>query len=697
MFRLARSIVRYRSLLATLTSRELKARYRGSVLGYFWSLVNPLLLLSVYTFVFSQIFEPRDDVSPYGLFLATGIFPWLWLSASWVEGTQALSANAGLIRKAAFPAELLPIVAVFANLAHFALSLPVISGAIWIYGFQDYDIGGWPALLAPLIALIMLPLVAGLALGFSALNAHFKDVKDILANLLTLLFFMTPILYTLQVLEEHRVIHWVVAHNPLTPFIRAFQVSIFHGEWPLPGLWIDMAIVSLVTWALGAWVFDRLSDTLVEAVWVDNLSKLYRRTAAGHHLRTLKSALLERSLVKGLRSEDAIPALTEISFSVEKGEAVGLIGSNGSGKSTLLKTVAGILKPTSGSIEVAGRVAALIELGAGFHPEISGRENVYINGAVLGLGRREVDRRFDEIVEFSGLADFIDEPVKNYSSGMYVRLGFAVAIHTDPDILMVDEVLAVGDEAFSHRCLRRIEEFLAAGKTLLLVSHSLTLIEEVCDRALWLESGTLRESGLPRRVVDAYRESIAAAEGQAHQQAKEEREQIDSSRGAGEQEPPEALRWGSGEVVIEQVKVLVDDKERYFFQTGDAVGFEIVFRGQRSFEDFVFGIAIKTPRGVECWGTNTDLEGYLPQRLAAGQVTVRIDCPNLRLGAGEYLVDVAVHARDGTPYDYRRQLVGFSVTGSTGGVGVYSPEHAWTFSDGIEWSEPDDATDNDLG
>lgn len=425
------------------------------------------------------------------------------------------------------------------------------------------------------------------------------------------------------------------------------------------------------------------------AIEVQGLSKLYRRTTAGHQLRTLKSALLERSLVKGLTSEEAIPALTDITFSVDRGEAVGLIGSNGSGKSTLLKTVAGILKPTDGSIRVDGRIAALIELGAGFHPEISGRENIFINGAVLGLSRRQLERRFDEIVEFSGLGDFIDEPVKNYSSGMYVRLGFAVAIHTDPDILMVDEVLAVGDEAFSHRCIRRIEEFLAAGKTLLLVSHSLSLIEDVCDRALWLEKGRLQESGLPRRIVDIYRESIAEAEGQAHQQAKEEREEIDPSLESEGDEPEEALRWGSGEAVIEQIKLFADGVERYHFQTGEAIRFEITSRAHRDFDDFVFGIAIRTPRGVECWGTNTDLEGFLPQRLERGVVKVGIDCPNLRLGPGEYLIDVAVHARDGTPYDYRRQLVSLSVTSSQRGVGTYFPEHEWSFSKGIEWQTVD--------
>ena len=423
------------------------------------------------------------------------------------------------------------------------------------------------------------------------------------------------------------------------------------------------------------------AEAVKTAIRVEGLSKLYRRTTAGHRLRTLKSALLERSLVGGLRPEDAIPALAEVSFTVAEGEAVGVIGANGSGKSTLLKTLAGILKPTAGKVRVDGRVAALIELGAGFHPEISGRENIFINGAVLGLSRREVRRRYDDIVEFSGLADFIDEPVKNYSSGMYVRLGFAVAIHTDPDVLLVDEVLAVGDEAFSHRCLRRIESFLRRGKTLVLVSHSLSLIEDLCDRALWLEGGRLRASGLPRRVADAYRASVAEAEGRAHRETKEQREDLE------QQEEEEKLRWGSGEAEIERLRILAGGEERYHLETGEAVTFEIAARAHRPFDDFVFGIAVRTPRGVDCWGTNTDLEGYAPQNLVEGRATVRIVCPELRLGPGDYLVDVAVHARDGTPYDYRRRLASFTVTAAHGGVGIYFPRHHWSFAGGVSWRQ----------
>ena len=252
-----------------------------------------------------------------------------------------------------------------------------------------------------------------------------------------------------------------------------------------------------------------------------------------------------------------------------------MIGGNGSGKSTLLKLVAGMLKPTTGRITVAGRVAALIELGAGFHPEISGRENVFINGAVLGLTRKQIERRYAEIVEFSGLGDFMEEPVKNYSSGMYVRLGFAVAVNTDPDVLLVDEVLAVGDEAFAHRCLRRIEEFLAAGKTLLLVSHSLDLVEGVCDRVLWLDNGRQRLVGEPRRVIDAYRQEVAEREGEEHLAAKRQREQ------SGE-EVSEELRWGSREAEIVALRMLAGGEERYLVTTGEDVVFEIRARAAQA-------------------------------------------------------------------------------------------------------------------
>ncbi len=267
MLEAARSLIKYRSLLATLTSRELKARYRGSVMGYLWSLANPLLLILVYSFVFSTVFKPKfGDVDYYSLYLITGLFPFIWLQTSLMEGAGSLLANAGLIRKATFPTELLPAVPGLANLVHFFFALPVIAGAFVYVRWQGGAVGGPTALLVPLVILFQLPLVLGLSMGLAALNAHFKDVKDILANLLTLLFFTTPILYTLETLQEHPWVQKAVLANPLTPYTLAYQDLLYHGRIPQPGQWLVLLVLGLLGWFAGTWLHGRLRDTLVEAV-----------------------------------------------------------------------------------------------------------------------------------------------------------------------------------------------------------------------------------------------------------------------------------------------------------------------------------------------------------------------------------------------------------------------------------------------
>jgi lipopolysaccharide transport system permease protein len=266
MIAAARELHRYRGLLATLVSRELKARYRGSVLGFFWSLVNPALMLAVYSLVFGVVMPARGSLpQPYAVFLVTGLFPWIWVSSSLLEGATSLLSNAGLLRKAVFPASVLPVVPVFAGLAHFLLALPVLAGAFLIARLLGYEVGGWTVVLFPLIVLLELPLVGGLALGLGALNVHFKDVRDIVANLLTLLFFLTPIIYPLDSIP-FRPLWWIVRLNPFTPFTLAFQQVWFFEVVPDVTLWAQMIVVALVGWALGSWLFRRLSDTLVEAV-----------------------------------------------------------------------------------------------------------------------------------------------------------------------------------------------------------------------------------------------------------------------------------------------------------------------------------------------------------------------------------------------------------------------------------------------
>src|SRR5574339_345924 len=374
---------------------------------------------------------------------------------------------------------------------------------------------------------------------------------------------------------------------------------------------------------------------MANAIELTNASKVYRRFAHRKQFATLKSALLSRSLVRDLKPEETFTALSNVSITVPKGQTLGVIGRNGSGKSTMLKLVAGITKPTSGTVTVRGRISALIELGAGFHPEISGRENVFINGIMLGLSKREIGRRFDEIVEFAELRDFIEEPVKTYSSGMYMRLGFAVAIHVDPDVLLVDEVLAVGDEGFTHKCLDKFAEFKRRGKTILLVTHSLGLVERFCDDALWLDGGRIKAMGDPRRVVGAYITDVEASEEQllAAGDAKAQ----ESSAVVSPDEPAAAVlpdhpvetaeapadmfrategRWGSREIEITDVALLGPDGERaHVFHSGEPLDVRLRLRAPVPIEDFVVGVGIFNAEGVCCYGTNTDIERLKAQRI----------------------------------------------------------------------------------
>jgi ABC-type polysaccharide/polyol phosphate transport system ATPase subunit len=437
----------------------------------------------------------------------------------------------------------------------------------------------------------------------------------------------------------------------------------------------------------------------MNAIEVTNVTKIYRKYARRRQFATLKSALLTGSLIHDLQPSETFPALNGVSFSVPAGRTYGVIGRNGSGKSTALKLVAGITKPTTGTVAVHGRISALIELGAGFHPEISGRENVYINGIMLGLTKREIARRFDEIVEFAELQEFIDAPVKTYSSGMYMRLGFAVAIHVDPDVLLVDEVLAVGDEGFTHKCLDKFGEFKRRGKTILLVTHSLSLVERFCDEALWLDSGKVRGSGDPKRVVDAYLTDVGKSEELelAHTEAKVQgpESKAESQQPAVQSPAVEDMtrqnegRWGSREVEISGVTLKGPQGEPgHIFQSGERVSIHLTVRAHQPTSDFVFGIGIYSADGVNCYGTNTNLEAFTPEQIQGdGEVTFAID--SLDLVEGTYKLDVAVHKRDGYPYDYHRLLYTFRVKSRTKEVGIYRPRHTWSFSPGIRLSRLD--------
>ena len=427
------------------------------------------------------------------------------------------------------------------------------------------------------------------------------------------------------------------------------------------------------------------------AIVLDDVTKIYRRYGT-RHLATLKSALLQRSLARDLKPSETFVALRDVSFRVARGQTFGVIGRNGSGKSTALKVIAGITKPTSGRVEVRGRVSALIELGAGFHPEISGRENVFINGIMLGLTRREIQERFDEIVDFAELRDFIDAPVKTYSSGMYMRLGFAVAIHVNPDVLLVDEVLAVGDEAFTHRCLDKFAEFKRRNKTVLIVTHALELVERLCDEAIWLDAGATRAEGDSKRVIGAYVAEVARSEG-AFLKATDARAAATVESPAGTDAPaledlsraPEG-RWGSREVEITAVALLnARGEDTRVLASGESLTIRMNVRTIQAVDDVVFGVGIFNADGACVYGTNTAIDG-LDSEALAGEAAAEFQVEALDLVEGTYKLDVAVHKRDGTPYDYHRLLYSFRVTSSLKDIGIYRPAHRWTFGGGARLS-----------
>ena len=451
------------------------------------------------------------------------------------------------------------------------------------------------------------------------------------------------------------------------------------------------------------------------AIDVINVSKVYRRYARRRQFATLKSALLDGSLLGDLKPDETFQALRNVSFSVPKGCTYGVIGSNGSGKSTLLKCVAGITRPTEGEVKVDGRISALIELGAGFHPEISGRENIFINGIMLGLSKKEVQRRFDEIVEFAEMQDFIDAPVKTYSSGMYMRLGFAVAIHVDPEVLLVDEVLAVGDQGFTHKCLDKFSEFRRRNKSILLVTHSLDLVEKFCDEAHWLDKGISKGEGDPKKVVAAYVMNVEDSE--QHSLAKAEATRLAASAknvtgappvaeerdpGSGVRDPEEAPlnpvddaettrdgfkategRWGTREIEITKVSISGPDGESgHVFQSGDDIKVHMTMTAKEPITDFVFGLGLFNADGVCIYGTNTNLEEFQPSQIV-GECSVTFEMDSLDLIEGTYRLDLAAHKADGYPYDYHRLLYTFRIKSRVRDVGIYRPAHRWDFGGGI--------------
>jgi lipopolysaccharide transport system ATP-binding protein len=385
------------------------------------------------------------------------------------------------------------------------------------------------------------------------------------------------------------------------------------------------------------------------ALHVDRVFKKFRRGELHDSLRDLLPAIARRLVgrreVSRLREQD-FWALQDISFDVARGEAFGIVGANGAGKSTLLKLISRIMRPDEGAIRVNGRLAALIEIGAGFHPDLTGRENVYLNGTILGLKRAEIRRRFDEIVAFSGLEEFIDTPVKRYSSGMHARLGFAVASHVDSDVLLVDEVLSVGDFVFQRRCLERMRTILGQGTTIVLISHDLQAVTGMCRRAMFLDRGRLSRLGTAEEAVRDY---------------------LGSGRRRTDAE-------AAGDVFVSQVRVRGSDGLRNHFTSGETAHVEVVLMARAPVQVASVGVELTTNEAVQVFGTATDRLGADSLTMRAGEKATVTFALDLHLTTGTYHVGAWLQGRDPRHQD-RWEFVNTLFVSSEGGAGGFANLH----------------------
>ncbi len=386
------------------------------------------------------------------------------------------------------------------------------------------------------------------------------------------------------------------------------------------------------------------------AIEAENLGKRYFVQGMGQ--RTLFNTLT--GAFKGSTKQE-FWALRNLTFKVPKGKTVGVVGPNGSGKSTLLGLVAGTIYPTEGSIRTHGRISSLLELGAGFHPDLSGRENVYLNASILGIPRDYVHKRFDHIVDFAGLREFIDTPVKHYSSGMYVRLGFAVAVEMDPDILLIDEVLAVGDAAFQMKCLDRVRQFQKKGKTLFLVSHALETVGEFCDEVMLIHDGELLDQGDPSTVILSYLKSYMVRIGMLNVE-----------------------EHGTKDVEIEEALLLDESgKETNIFEAGREMVVELHYNARKRITKPVFGFNIKTGNGIYVFGSNTQI-AKTSLEFIEGRGVMRLRITPLTLKRGNFFLSLSIHSWDhATQFHRREDWYPFIIRDASESPGLVHLETAW--------------------
>ena len=421
-----------------------------------------------------------------------------------------------------------------------------------------------------------------------------------------------------------------------------------------------------------------VKDIVINVKDVKKSFKIY--SDKGH---TLKERLL---FFKQRNSYTRHEVLKGVTLEIKKGEVVGLVGHNGCGKSTLLKLMTKIIYPDKGKIEINGKISSLLELGAGFHPDMTGRENIYTNASIFGLTKREIDARLDDIIEFSELEEFIASPVRTYSSGMYMRLAFSVAINVDADILLIDEILAVGDARFQAKCFNKMLELKKSGITIVIVSHDLGSIERLCNRAIWIENGKIKDEGIPHDIVAEYLDDIMSKdENKKIKVQSNENNQKNSKEKTEEriiekkENKKDKNRTGNKDVEIIGIKLLNEkDEISDTYNSEDKLKIQVKYkRNNDELKDSVFGFGIFRNDGLNCYGTNTFIDNFGKIKIQdEGIVEVIID--QIQLLEGKYYLDIAFHDEYGKPYDYIRKIKKFSIYSILKDAGIFRIKHKFS-------------------
>ncbi|MFC3750517.1 ABC transporter ATP-binding protein [Paenibacillus sp. GCM10012306] len=420
----------------------------------------------------------------------------------------------------------------------------------------------------------------------------------------------------------------------------------------------------------------------MDAISINNVTKSFK-------IFTERSGTLKDRIVNRRKNNfQKFYALNNVSLNIEKGQTVGFMGRNGSGKSTLLKLLTGILHPDSGEINVKGKVSSLLELGAGFHPDFTGRENIFMNAAILGLNKKEIKKKLNEIISFSELKEYIDNPVRNYSSGMYMRLAFSVAIMVEPDVLLIDEVLAVGDAAFQQKCMDQLLKMKTRGTTIVFVSHDLGAMEKLCDRVVWINKGDVINDGSPKKVIDQYLSYLAEEENQRlidessvkmEEDVNFEDEVIVNKEGIESVDNSDPQRWGNRFIEITNVYFTdYNHKSKFSFLSEDKMIIKIEYKGRKKVENPIFGLAIHTIDQIHCYGTNTFIDYHkISDIYPNDEGVIQFNIPSLNLCAGTYLVTAAVHDEHGNQFDFHDKKFSFKVTSLSNDLGISKIPHEW--------------------